>query len=509
MPHSAGSSLFHHFEKNFFEYADKPLLQSQNLPTITYGEAYERSGRVANVLKGAGLKAGDRVSVQADKSPDYLFLYLACLRSGLVFHPINPAYRQQELQHLLQDAEPSVFVTSAESGEQEALSQALGAAKILHLTTGQTGLGAPADDAFGEFESVSLSKSDLAALLYSSGTTGKPKGVMLTQENLASNTQALVRAWDFSHQDVLLHALPVFHVHGLFIALGCVLLSGASMRWLDKFQADRVIEELPHCSVMMGVPTYYSRLLEDSRVNRDSVHHIRVFVSGSAPLHPAVSNSFKERTGHRILERYGMTETSVITTNPLKQERRPGTVGKPLGDISVRVASDDGVTLSSGQTGGVQVKGPNVFAGYWKLPDKTRQEFTDDGYFKTGDLGVWDADGYLSIVGRSKDLIITGGLNVYPKEIELFVDTCEGIQESAVIGVPHSDFGEAVVAVVVASAADHPTSEVLMQRCKQNLAGFKVPKRVVFVSELPRNAMGKVQKNQLRDHYCDLFSASA
>jgi len=355
------------------------------------------------------------------------------------------------------------------------------------------------------FATVESAPDDLAAILYTSGTTGRSKGAMLTHRNLASNALALVDAWSFTRGDVLLHALPVYHVHGLFVAIHCVLLSGSHMLWLPKFDAMEIVGLLPRATVMMGVPTFYSRLVSESAFTRDTSRTIRLFVSGSAPLLPETFDAFRERTGQTILERYGMTETGMNTSNPLAGERVAGTVGKPLSGIEMRVVGDDGASLPPGRIGDVQVRGPNVFAGYWRMPEKTREEFTADGFFKTGDMGEWVADapgrGYLRLVGRAKDLIITGGLNVYPKEIEERIDAMEGVVETAIIGVPDPDFGECVTAVVVARPGHALTEVAIIAALKGEIASFKVPKRVHFVADLPRNAMGKVQKNLLREEF--------
>jgi malonyl-CoA/methylmalonyl-CoA synthetase len=355
------------------------------------------------------------------------------------------------------------------------------------------------------FATVESAPDDLAAILYTSGTTGRSKGAMLTHRNLASNAVALVETWGFTRGDVLLHALPVYHVHGLFVAIHCVLLSGSHMLWLPKFDAMEILGLLPRATVMMGVPTFYSRLVSESAFTRDTCRTIRLFVSGSAPLLPETFDAFRERTGQTILERYGMTETGMNTSNPLAGERVAGTVGKPLSGIEMRVVGDDGASLPPGHIGDVQVRGPNVFAGYWRMPEKTREEFTADGFFKTGDMGEWVADdpgrGYLRLVGRAKDLIITGGLNVYPKEIEERIDAMQGVVETAIIGVPDPDFGECVTAVVVARAGHALTERAIIAALKGEIASFKVPKRVHFVANLPRNAMGKVQKNVLRQEF--------
>jgi malonyl-CoA/methylmalonyl-CoA synthetase len=327
---------------------------------------------------------------------------------------------------------------------------------------------------------------------------------MLTHGNLLSNTQALVEAWGFSSADRLLHALPIFHVHGLFVGIGCALLGGARMRWLPRLDIDAILRFMPECTVMMGVPTYYTRLLADERLTSTVASRMRLFVSGSAPLLEETFHDFEARTGHRILERYGMTETNMNTSNPLDGERKPGTVGPPLPGVEVRVTDDAGKPVADGGVGNLEVRGPNVFIGYWRLPERTAEDFTEDGYFRTGDKASIDADGYVAIVGRAKDVVITGGLNVYPKEVELFIDELPGVKESAVIGLGHPDFGEGVVAVVVPAAGEHPTETDIVDACKTALADFKVPKRVVFVGEIPRNAMGKVQKNVLREQFAGL-----
>jgi len=357
-----------------------------------------------------------------------------------------------------------------------------------------------AESSSGEFTTVIQRADDTAALLYSSGTTGVPKGIMLSHQNLGSNAKVLTKAWGFREQDRLLHALPIFHVHGLFVALGCVICSGASMRWLAAFSAESVIQYLPECTVFMGVPTFYTRLLDSSGFTQKICANIRLFVSGSAPLLEETFKQFESRTGHRILERYGMTETNMNTSNPLKGERKAGTVGPPLPGVEVRITDDENLSLATGEIGNLQVKGSNVFKGYWKMPDKTAEDFTEDGFFNTGDQGIIDVDGYVAIVGRSKDLVITGGLNVYPKELELIIDKIDGVKESAVIGAPHADFGECVVAVVVLQSGSSLGESDIIDQLKDQIANFKVPKRVIILDELPRNTMGKVQKNVLRDN---------
>ena len=476
--------------------------------SYTYKDIDQESARLANFLIGLGIATGDRVSVQVDKSPAALALYLACLRGGFVFHPLNPGYQPAELEYFLDNAAPSIVV--CDSGNEDVIRTLATQSGITHvLTLDGDGGGSLIDEsrpASSDPILVQRDGDDLAALLYSSGTTGVPKGIMLTHGNLLSNTESLLQAWDFSEQDRLLHALPIFHVHGLFVAIGCVLLSGASMRWLNAFDAATVINGLPECTVMMGVPTYYTRLLNETAFTADVTGNVRVFISGSAPLLEETFVSFEERTRHRILERYGMTETNMNTSNPLHGERKPGTVGPPLPGVEVRVVDDVGDELPVDEIGNLQVRGANVFVGYWQMPDKTAEDIADDGFFNTGDKGLIDEDGYVAIVGRAKDLVITGGLNVYPKEVELFIDDLKGVRESAVVGVPHSDFGEAVVAVVVRTGETSIDERSVIASAKESLANFKVPKRVVFVDELPRNSMSKVQKNILREKYSDLFA---
>jgi malonyl-CoA/methylmalonyl-CoA synthetase len=479
------------------------LLQTSDGTVYTYADAEGESARLANYLVALGATPGDRITVQVDKSPSVLWLYLACLRAGLVYHPLNTAYKSSELEYFLGNAQPRIVVCSRSSEALfSSLAEAAEVEQVLTLESDGSGsLPAGAAACATDFETVARERDDLAALLYSSGTTGRPKGIMLSHGNLADNGKTLVDIWGFGGADRLLHALPVFHVHGLFVAIHCVLLSGASMRWLEKFDAPQVIGLLPECTVMMGVPTFYTRLLAEDSFAADSCTNMRLFISGSAPLLVETFDEFRARTGHTIIERYGMTETNMNTSNPLQGERRAGTVGLPLPGVEVRVVDDRGAALPAGETGDLQVRGGNVFQGYWRMPEKTREDFTGDGFFNTGDKATISDDGYVAIVGRAKDLIISGGLNIYPKEIEQLLDDLEGVVESAVIGVPHADFGEAVVAVIVASTGADLDERAIIQFSKGQIANFKVPKRVYFVDELPRNAMGKVQKNLLRDRY--------
>ncbi len=480
-------------------------------PERTYSwEDIDRcSARMANLL-GTLAEPGSRVAVQVHKSPEALMLYLAALRAGLVYLPMNTAYHESEVAYFLGDAEPAVVV--CDSGNLhwvERIARQTGAAHVLTLDADAEGtLMTAAADCSDRQTPVSRRSDDLAAILYTSGTTGRSKGAMLTHGNLASNALTLKEYWGWRPDDVLLHMLPIFHVHGLFVASHGALLSGARMIWLPRLDVEQALRYLPECTLMMGVPTYYVRLLADARFTREVCAGIRVFISGSAPLLADTFHAFEARTGMRILERYGMSETGMITSNPYDPalgERIAGTVGPALPGIAVRVVDDADRPVAAGTTGHVQVRGPNVFAGYWRMPEKTRQEFTDDGWFRTGDLGVLGGenipDHYLSIVGRSKDLIISGGYNVYPKEVEMIIDGMPGVQESAVIGVPHPDFGEAVVAVVVPRADAAIDTEDMLARLKVELANFKLPKQIHVIDALPRNTMGKVQKNMLRQQY--------
>jgi len=478
-------------------------IETQDGTIFTYGDVDAQAARYANCLLDSGLKRGDRVAVQVEKSVQSLFLYLACLRAGLVYLPLNTAYRSSELDYFLRDAEPGLIVVRPENESvMNEVSQASIRAPVITLGShGDGQLEEQVATADTQFDTVEANSDDLAVIIYTSGTTGRAKGAMVTHGNLVSNVRALVDSWQFSATDVLLHALPIFHVHGLFVANHCALTSGARILWHDRFDPAAVIRDIERATVFMGVPTYYIRLLQDSDLTLTSCAHMRLFVSGSAPLLAETHRAFEQRSGHRILERYGMSETGMITSNPIDGERRPGTVGPTLPGVLVRVVDDADRPLPAGDKGAIQVKGENVFSAYWRMPEKTRQEFTEDGWFRTGDIGVFDSDGYLSIVGRAKDLIITGGYNVYPKEIELLLDDLPEIMESAVIGVPHPDFGEAVTAVVVAQPNAKIDEARTIVALKSQLAGYKVPKRVHLVDELPRNAMGKIQKNILRERF--------
>jgi malonyl-CoA/methylmalonyl-CoA synthetase len=488
-------------------------------PTLryTWDDIDRASACLANLLASLKLPKDARVAVQVEKSPEALLLYLATLRAGLVYLPLNTAYRESEIDYFLGNAEPSVVVcTSANRPWIQRLAEKSGVPHVYTLDDDRTGTLLDAAGKLPQtFKTVAREAGELAAILYTSGTTGRSKGAMLSHGNLASNARVLHEYWGWRADDVLLHMLPIFHVHGLFVASHGALLAGARMIWLPKLDIEQALRYLPESTMMMGVPTYYVRLLSDPRFNRELCARMRLFISGSAPLLTETFTSFQERTGHTILERYGMSETVMLTSNPydaVEGQRIGGTVGKPLPGVEVRVVDDAGKALPPGEIGNIQVRGPNVFSGYWRMPEKTREEFTADGWFKTGDVGRWGGEingravpvDYVSIVGRSKDLIISGGYNVYPKEIESVIDDMPGVEESAVIGVPHPDFGEAVVAVVVPRNGAQLDPSAIQDELKGRIANFKVPKQVHVAGQLPRNTMGKVQKNVLRETYGQL-----
>jgi malonyl-CoA/methylmalonyl-CoA synthetase len=500
---------------------DSACIEAADGAIVTWRDVERGSARLAHWLRSLGLAEGARVAVQVEKSPECLLLYLATLRAGFVYLPLNTAYQQAELDYFLRDAEPGVFVCTPQRHAALApLAAAAGCAHVMTLGEARDGtLLAAAAAQPDVFEPCARTADDLAAILYTSGTTGRSKGAMLTHGNLAANARTLDAAWGFAaeraagRRDVLLHALPLFHVHGLFVATHAALLAGARMQWLPKFDAASVLGELPRSTVFMGVPTYYTRLLTEPGLDRARCARMRLFVSGSAPLLAETHRAWEARTGHRILERYGMSETVMLVSNPYRAEegeRLAGTVGRALPGVGVRVVRDDGTACAVGEIGHVQVNGPNVFPGYWRMPDKTREEFTADGWFRTGDVGQMGGagvpDDYLTLVGRSKDLIISGGYNVYPKEVEGYIDELPGVVESAVIGLPHPDFGEAVAAVVVARRAGTLDAAAIVDALKGQIANYKVPKRVFVVEDLPRNAMGKVQKNLLRERYRASFT---
>ena len=474
--------------------------------TWRYSDIDPTCARYAGALRSLGVSRGDRVLVQVEKSPETLLLYLATLRLGAIFVPLNTAYTATEVAYFLSDARPRVFIARAES--RSALHQAttdVGAQLLIFDDEGQDSFEDVLAAASPIEEIEAVASDDIASIIYTSGTTGRSKGAMLTHHNLASNALALNRLWGFRATDVLMHALPIYHVHGLFVAVHCAMLSGIEMRFLPRFDANEVVRQLSEITVMMGVPTFYSRLLQTPGFDKTGCKNMRLFISGSAPLLEQTWQAFFEQTGHRILERYGMSEAVMIASNPLDGDRIPGTVGFALPEISVRICDADNKVLGPGETGVLQMRGPNVFKGYWQMPEKTASEFTDDGFFISGDMAQMDEEGRVTIVGREKDLVISGGLNIYPKEIEEAIDTLEGVSETAVIGVPHADLGEGLVAVICPHEGAKIDPDAMITALKSRLAGFKVPRRIFTVDELPRNSMGKVQKNLLREKFEDAF----
>jgi malonyl-CoA/methylmalonyl-CoA synthetase len=500
---TTNDNLYSLFQSRFPAERSRPLLLLDDGEEVSYADAEAGSARYAALFASLGAVPGDRVAVQVEKSPEALLLYLGCLRAGLVYLPLNNAYQEGEIAYFLGNAEPGVVVAQPRSLPWlEPLARRLGIGNVFSLDEhGKGTLREAARGQSGEFRTVQRSGDDLAAILYTSGTTGRSKGAMLTHRNLASNALVLHATWGFRPDDVLVHMLPLFHVHGLFVACHCVLVNGTAMRFHGRFDARQALADFARSTVFMGVPTFYTRLLAEPGLTQASCAKMRLFVSGSAPLLAETHVEFEQRTGQRILERYGMTETGMLTSNPLSGERRAGSVGPPLEGTQVRIVDSDGNPCRPAENGHVLVKGANVFPGYWRMPERNAEEFTPDGYFRTGDMGSLSEDGYLTIAGRSKDLIISGGYNVYPKEIELALDELPGVRESAVVGVPHPDFGEAVTAVVVRADGAEATEGAIIAALKAKLANFKIPKRVHFVAELPRNAMGKVQKNVLREKY--------
>ncbi len=497
------ANLFALFESRFPEGRSSTLVETPGGERFSYAQMEKITAGLATYLSELGVKTGDRVAVQVEKSPQALFLYLACLRAGFIYLPLNTAYPERELDYFISDASPAAVICRPEAKEAVTrVATSHGVAQV--LTLGGDGRGTLMDGAVAgaEFETVQCLPDEIAAILYTSGTTGRPKGAMLSHHNLSSNAEVLHRTWGFGQGDVLLHALPLFHTHGLFVACNTTLLNGTGMLFCSKFDVETVKKLLARATVFMGVPTFYVRLLADPDFGRAHCANMRLFISGSAPLQEKTWREFKTRTGFEIVERYGMTECGMSTSNPLGGKRKPGTVGLPLDGISLRVVEENGKPLPANEVGQIEFTGPNVFKGYWQNPEKTAEEFTEDGFFKSGDLGYLDDDGYVCISGRDKDLIITGGYNVYPKEVELCIDELEGVAESAVIGLPHDDFGEQVTAVIVAAdGGTPPNEESVIGALKERLAGYKVPKRVFYLDALPRNAMGKVQKNLLRERF--------
>ncbi len=490
------------------EHRETPVLIRADGSEVSGAALFALSAQIANVLANAGVSPGDRVAMQTEKTVEALALYLACLRIGALFLPLNTAYTAPELEYFLGDAEPRVAVIDPSALDRLRPLAAQHGTKLLTLDAqGQGTLTEQAGQAPGSFENAVRGLGDLAAILYTSGTTGRSKGAMLSQNNLLSNAKTLVKAWRFTAQDTLLHALPIFHVHGLFVAMNITLLAGGKAIFLPKFDLDVMIEKMPQATSLMGVPTFYTRLLSDVRFTKELTSHMRLFISGSAPLLAETHREFEARTGHRILERYGMTETTMSTSNPYEGERRAGTVGPVLPGVEARIVhGESGDILPQGEIGVLEVRGDNVFKGYWRMPEKTAEEFREDGFFITGDIAQISEDGYVTIVGRAKDLVISGGYNIYPKEVEGEIDALDGVLESAVIGVPHPDFGEAVVAVVVKDGSAEVMAAGIISTLQERLAKFKCPKLVSFTQALPRNTMGKVQKAELRKEFADSFT---
>ncbi len=497
-----------------------PFLHLPDGATLTHDAFLRIAARFAHAITALGLRPGDRLAAQIDKSAEALAVYAACAQTGVVFLPLNTGYTAAELAYFIGNSgaklvlatdrtEAALAPVAAEAGAAEAGAAEAGAA-IRTLNADGTGSFAEiAATQADSFATAARSGDDLAAFLYTSGTTGRSKGAMLTQDNLLSNAETLADYWRFTAEDTLLHALPIFHTHGLFVASNITLIAGGAMIFLPKFDPDAMIAHLPQATSMMGVPTFYTRLLDDDRFTTDLTAHMRLFVSGSAPLLAETHIRFEARTGHRILERYGMTETNMNTSNPYDGDRRAGTVGLPLPGVELKITDPStGDTVAQGEIGQIEVRGRNVFKGYWQMPEKTAEELRADGFFITGDLGRIDADGYVHIVGRNKDLIISGGYNIYPKEIELILDEQPGVLESAVIGVPHPDFGESVVGLLVAEPGATIAPEAIMDALGATLARFKQPKKLIVMDEFPRNTMGKLQKNVLRDRFADLFAAT-
>ncbi|KQT13105.1 malonate--CoA ligase [Ramlibacter sp. Leaf400] len=503
-------NLFAALRAAFPKDLDQVAVETDDELAYSWRDLDRATAMMANLLASLKLPAGSRIAVQVEKSVEAMMLYLATLRAGCVFLPLNTAYQSAEIEYFIANAEPAVVVCSPKNfGWVSKIAFQAGTQNVFTLGDDRTGsLLDRAAQHSDRHEVAVLGEDDLAAILYTSGTTGRSKGAMLTHGNLLSNAQVLKDYWGWVPGDVLIHALPIFHVHGLFVALHGALLNGSKMIWLGRFDPKKVIAAMPRASVFMGVPTLYVRLLGETGLTREAVRNMRLFIAGSAPLLIETFNEWRERTGHTILERYGMSETIMLTSNPYRPEqgdRRGGTVGFPLPGVGLRIRDEQGNDLPAEDIGGIQVRGPNVFKGYWRMPEKTAEEFTADGWFRTGDVGKVDGLGYVHIVGRSKDLIISGGYNVYPAEIEGFINELPGVAESALVGVPHPDFGEVGVAVVIAKPGAKLEPEAVVGTLKAKLANFKIPKRCFVVDELPRNTMGKVQKNLLREQYKALF----
>ena len=503
-------NLYALFRNAFGKHLERTAIETDEGARYSFADLDQQSSRMACWLESLGVAPGDRVVVQVEKSVPALIFYLACLRAGVVYVPLNTAYQSAELSYFLESAEPRLFVV--DPAKAQALGELAARLNVPHVATlGADGQGTLVDAAQGQSTEHALcdvAADAVAAILYTSGTTGRSKGAQLTHRNLSSNAQTLHALWGWEPGDVLIHALPIFHVHGLFVAVHCSLLNASTMLWMSKFKPQQALQWFARATVFMGVPTLYVRLLQEAALTPERCAHMRLFISGSAPLLVDTFREWQERSGHTILERYGMSETSMLTSNPYDPADGPrlaGTVGRPLPGVQLRCVNQEQQPCAVGEVGGIEVRGPNVFPGYWKMPEATAKEFTSDGWFRTGDVGQVDANGYVTIVGRSKDLIITGGYNVYPAEVESYLNELGGVVESAVIGCPHRDFGEGVVAVVVPQPGVQLDAEQLIDAIKTQIAGFKVPKRLFFAKELPRNVMGKVQKKALRETYAHIF----
>jgi len=499
------NNLYHLFRNHFPADMGSTFLEHTRGST-SFADLDDQPARLCQTLKANGVTKGDRVIVQVAKSPEAVMLYLACLRAGAIFIPLNTAYTTREVAYFVQDAGPRVVVCDPATKADIATICDTGTAILTLDANGSGALIEQMQSATPDPDITPSKPDDLAAILYTSGTTGRSKGAMLTHDNLASNARVLHEYWQWQPGDVLLHALPIFHVHGLFVALHCALLNGSKVIFHDRFDVDAIIRDLPRSTVLMGVPTFYTRLLDAPNFSAETCRNMRLFISGSAPLLPETFAEFETQSGHTILERYGMTEAGMITSNPYDGARVAGTVGYALPGVTARVADENGQAIPRGDVGILEITGPNVFVGYWQMPEKTAEEFRDDGFFITGDMATMEPDGRISIVGRAKDLIITGGYNVYPKEVEIEIDNLPGVKESAVIGLPHADLGEAVTAVVVANETADMKQDDISGVLADKLARFKQPQKILFVSELPRNTMGKVQKKALREQYQDLYA---
>jgi malonyl-CoA/methylmalonyl-CoA synthetase len=500
------SNIFQLFRSRFPADAEAVFLEHER-GNLLYSQIESETGQLTGLLKQLGVKKGDRVIVQVEKSSEAVLVYLACLRAGAIFIPLNTAYTALEVRYFIEDAKPHLIVCRPQ--DLETITDCARELNVPHvMTLDDQGAGSLIDAKSNAPCSTDIEHcegSDTACILYTSGTTGRPKGAMLSHDNLSSNAKVLHNYWGWEEGDVLLHALPIFHVHGLFVALHCALLNASKVIFLTKFSLPALKESLPHSTVMMGVPTFYVRLLEDPEFTADLCNNMRLFIAGSAPLLSETFKEFENISGHKILERYGMTEAGMITSNPYNGDRVPSTVGYALPGVSARVADDTGNEIPLGEVGILEIKGLNVFQGYWCMPEKTAEEFRNDGFFITGDMATMDDEGRISIVGRAKDLVISGGFNVYPKEVENAIDEMEGVKESAVIGIQHPDFGEGVTAIIVKEAKSGITEEQVMAFLKDKIARFKQPQKIFFVDELPRNTMGKVQKKALRDTYHNIY----